>query len=325
VIRLLVEGDARPATAGWALVAAGIGAALALGWVLPRWLTFVVTQGLAKGLAVMGVVLLMRAGLVSFGQGLYYAGGAYAVGFAARLVGLREATGHAALGVAAGVLLGALVGVVVARYRSIFFAMLTLAFSMVLYGVLIKAYTVTGGSDGMPIPLPTLLGLPVPADRAGVIVYDVTIGCVALAVYVIARYLASPLGFLMRAIRDNEVRVQYLGGSVRRAIYRTYVLAAGLAALGGVLGAFNVGHIDPDLAYWTTSGEFVFVTLIGGLEGVGAPLGGAVAYELVKSYAFKYAPYAWEMVVGIAMLVIIFLFPEGVWVSLARRRRRTSP
>src|SRR5579875_1545768 len=154
------------------------------------------------------------------------------------LRGLREATGHAALGVAAGVLLGALVGVVVARYRSIFFAMLTLAFSMVLYGVLIKAYTVTGGSDGMPIPLPTLLGLPVPADRAGAIVYDVTIGCVALAVYVIARYLASPLGFLMRAIRDNEVRVQYLGGSVRRAIYRTYVLAAGLAALGGVLGAF---------------------------------------------------------------------------------------
>lgn len=308
----------------WASPAAVV-AVLLLGWVLPRWLVFVVTQGLAKGLAIAGVVLLMRAGLVSFGQGLFYGAGAYTVGFAMRLWGVRETVVMVGLGLAVGTLLGALAGALVARYRGIFFAMLTLAFSMVLYGVLVKAYRVTGGSDGMPIAPPTVLGVSVGGERLGTVLYDTAVLCVVLTLYGASRYLASPLGYLMRAIRDNEVRVQYLGGSVRGAVFRTYVLAASLSALGGVVSALNVGHIDPDVAYWTTSGEFVFVTLLGGLEGIGAPLGGAVLYELVKSYAFKYAPYAWEMVVGVVMLAILLVSPDGLWAPLARRLRRASP
>nr|BAL56030.1 ABC transporter system permease protein [uncultured prokaryote] len=292
-----------------------------LGLALPEWVIFLMALALAKGLVVLSVVLLMRAGLVSFGQGLFYAAAAYAVGFAINRWGIGEATVLLAIGVMASMALAALIGVVIARYREIFFGMLSLAFSMAFYGVLVKAYDVTGGSDGMGIAPPTILGLAIPSEWLRLSVYYLVLICVAIMLYLVYRYIQSPLGTLIRAIRDNEVRVAYLGGSVHRAIYLTYVLAAGLGGLGGVLVAINVGHVDPELAYWTTSGEFVFVALLGGTGSVFAPLAGAIAYELVKSYAFKFSPYTWQMTLGTLMLGIIFLLPGGLW-SLGQRLHR---
>ncbi len=293
-----------------------------LGLVLPEWLTFLVTLALAKGLVVLSVVLLMRAGLVSFGQGLFYAAGAYAVGFALNRWGLREAVILLGLGAATAMLMAAVIGLLVARYREIFFGMLSLALSMVLYGVLVKAYEVTGGTDGMRIAPPTILGVPVPDEHLRLTFYYLALLCIAVMLSLIYRYVHSPLGYLIRAVRDNEVRVAYLGGSVQRAIYLTYVLAAGLGGLGGVLVAVNVGHIDPELAYWTTSGEFVFIALLGGTGSVFAPLGGAILYEIIKSYAFKYAPYTWQMVLGAIMLVIILFLPGGLWTLVERALQR---
>ncbi|MDR5683213.1 MAG: branched-chain amino acid ABC transporter permease [Armatimonadota bacterium] len=294
-----------------------------LGSVLPGWLVFVLTLALAKGLVVLAVVVLMRAGLVSFGHGLFFAGAAYAAGFATRAWEVKEALLLILLGVAVAVALGAVFGLLAARYREIFFAMLSLAFSMVLYGVLIKAYTLTGGSDGLRIPVPTILGVVPQLEQARLAIYYVALAAVAVAVALIRRYSAAPLGYLMQAVRDNEVRVGYLGASVNRAIYLTYVLSAALGGLGGVLVALNVGHIDPNLAYWTTSGEFVFIALLGGTEGVLAPLAGAIVYELFKSYAFKYAPYAWQMMMGGIMLAIILFLPGGLWAPIERALRRT--
>jgi len=88
--------------------------------------------------------------------------------------------------------------------------------------------------------------------------------------------------------------------------------------------AINVGHIDPELAYWTTSGEFVFIALLGGAGSVFAPLGGAIIYELVKSYAFKYAPYTWQMALGAIMLVIILFLPGGLWTLVERAATRRA-
>jgi ABC-type branched-subunit amino acid transport system permease subunit len=88
----------------------------------------------------------------------------------------------------------------------------------------------------------------------------VAFGC-AIAVQ---RYLRSGMGFAGEAIRENEIRVEYLGVSARRIIYYKYIVAAVLASLGGGLQAMAEGHVGPDTAYWTTSGEFVFVALLGG-------------------------------------------------------------
>lgn len=284
-----------------------------LGLVLPEWIVFLLTLSLAKGLAVLSVVLLMHAGLVSFGQGLFFAASAYAVGFAMNLLGIHEAVILMGIGVVASTGVAALAGLLLARYREIFFAMLSLAFSMILYGVLVKAYSITGGSDGMGIAPPTILGFPIPAQRLRVTLYIFTLVCVAVMVYLVYRYADSPLGYAVRAIRDNEVRVEYLGLSVHRTIYLAYVLSGVLAGLGGVLVALNVGHIDPQLAYWTTSGEFVFVALLGGTGNVFAPLAGAIIYEILRTYASKYSPYTWQMTLGAIMLVIILFMPGGLW------------
>lgn len=294
-----------------------------MGAVLPGWLVFLLTLALAKGLVVLAIVILMRAGLVSFGHGLFYGGAAYGVGFAMKHWGIREATVLIALGVGAAVSLGLLTGLLAARYRAIFFAMLTLAFSMVLYGVLVKAYALTGGTDGLRILVPTILGFQPPLEQARLAIYYVALTAVAAVTALMLRYASAPLGYLAQAIRDNEVRVEYLGASVSRAILRTYVLSAGLGGLGGVLVALSVGHVEPHMAYWTTSGEFVFIALLGGAEGVFAPLASAIVYELIKSYAFKYAPYAWQMMMGVAMLAIILFLPGGLVAPLERMVRRS--
>ncbi len=304
-------------------VAVGAVAALAAaGVLLPRWLVFLLTLALAKGVAVVSVVVLMRAGLVSFGQGLFFAAAAYGAGFAMRAWGLREALVLVPGAVAVAVLLGALVGLLVARYRDIFFAMLTLAFSMVLYGILIKAYSVTGGSDGIRIPTPTLLGISRTGEEARLLVYYLALACTAAAAWVVSRYTQAPAGYLGWAVRDNEVRVAYLGAPVSRIVYGAFLLASGLAGLGGVLTALNVGHVDPGLSYWTTSGELVFIAVLGGSGSVVGALAGAVVYEVVRSYAFKYAPYAWQMMLGAVMLLIILFLPGGLWSPVERLWRR---
>jgi ABC-type branched-subunit amino acid transport system permease subunit len=96
-------------------------------------------------------------------------------------------------------------------------------------------------------------------------------------------------------------------------IYSTYVLSGALGGLAGVLVAFTVGHIVPEYAFWLQSGEFVFIALLGGYGSVPGPLIGAIAFEFIRTYANKYAPYAWQMTLGIIMLLIILLQPGGLW------------
>ncbi|HEY65198.1 MAG TPA: branched-chain amino acid ABC transporter permease [Caldilineae bacterium] len=296
-----------------------------LGFILPAWIIFLLSLAFARGLAIMSVALLLRAGLVSFGQGLFFAASAYTVAFAMKAWSVREAALAIALGTGAGIVVAGVTGLLLARYREIFFAMLTLAFSMVLYGILVKAYALTGGSDGMAVATPTIAGLTLAAGRLRSTLYLLTLSCTAAAAYLTFRYMNSPLGYAARAVRDNEVRLEYLGLSTWSTIYLTYVLAGGLSGLGGALMALNVGHVDPQLAYWTTSGEFVFVALLGGIGNVLAPLGGAIVFEILRAYAFKYAPYVWQMIMGGAMLLIILFMPEGLWTiytSVMRRMKK---
>jgi branched-chain amino acid transport system permease protein len=280
--------------------------------VLPEWLEFLLTVALAKALVVLGVAVLLRSSLVSFGHGLYFAAGAYTVGLAGKWLGLHDALLLIPLGLGVSGGLAALLGLILARYRGIFFGMLTLAFSMILYSLLLKVYSVTGGTDGMVIVPPTVLGLALGA-RAGAIDYALTLVCLVLALWVTRRWLGSPLGYLATAIRDNEIRVEYMGASVRQGIYWTYVLSGALGGLGGTLVAFTVGHIAPEFSYWTQSGDFVFVTVLGGYSSVFAPVTGSVVFELVRNYAYALSPYTWQMSLGVILLLIVLFLPRGLW------------
>ncbi len=279
--------------------------------VVPGWIVFVLTKALFMSIAVMGVSILLRGGLLTFGHALYYATGAYAVGFSVKWLGVHELLLLIPLGALAGLTMAALVGLIMARYREVFFAMLNLAFSMMLYGALLKLYPITGGSDGLAIGTATLFGSELEGDSLGFYYFSLVI--VAVVTFVVCRFMASPLGYFLRALYDNEIRIEYSGVAVRQVIFRTYLLAGTLGGVSGVLAAVTIGHIVPEDAFWIQSGEFVFIALLGGFGGVPGPLMGAFVFEFIQTYASKYFPLAWQMTLGIIMLLVILFQPGGLW------------
>jgi branched-chain amino acid transport system permease protein len=279
--------------------------------VVPSWIVFILTKAMFMFIAVMGVTLFLRGGQVTFGHALFYATGTYTVGFSIKWFGFREALVLVPVGALAGLIMAALVGLVMARYRGVFFAMLNLAFSMILYAILLKFYWFTGGTDGLSIGVATLAGVSVQAGTFGY--YYFTLVIAGIITYVVYRFLASPVGHFLTALGENEIRIEYTGESVRRVMYLTYILSGGLGGIAGVLGAFTVGHVVPEDAFWLQSGEFVFVALLGGFEGIPGPLMGAIAFEFIQTYTSKYIPYAWQMVLGGIMLLVILFRPGGLF------------
>jgi branched-chain amino acid transport system permease protein len=299
------------------LIVAVFAAVLLAGFVLPQWTLIVITIAIAKGLVVLGLMLLLRAGLVSFGQGLFYCLGAYAAGAVSRMFGVTDAIVLLAAAGLSAALLAAILGFLLASYRGIFFGLLSLALSMILYGLLVKSQSL-GSTDGFNLAPSTLLGFHL--DEAGRALLGVSCAAALIAALAVQRYLATPLGRLAGAIRDNEIRVEYMGASVRNAIHVKYVAAAALAGIGGALSAIAIGHIDPELAYWTTSGEFVFITILGGAGHVLAPFLGSLVFGIFYTVAFGASPYTWQMELGFALLLCISFLPLGLWSLFARRR-----
>jgi ABC-type branched-subunit amino acid transport system permease subunit len=106
-------------------------------------------------------------------------------------------------------------------------------------------------------------------------------------------------------------------------VYVNYLIAGALAGLGGALAALAVGHVDPETTYWTTSGEFVFIAILGGTQSILAPFLAAGIFEALRTVASQYAPNVWQMSLGAAMLAIIMFLPAGLW-TLAEWRRRSA-
>jgi len=303
------------------LLCAIFAAAVAAGFVMPSWAVFLTTIAVAKALVVLGLMILWRTGLVSFGQALYFGAGGYAAGLAGRWLGLSDAILLCLLGAVAAALIAWVIGFLLARYREIFFAMLSLAFSMILYGVLVKSEAL-GSTDGINVVSPTFLGYAPSGPAQVVSVYLLTILAGLIAASVVHVFLQSTIGQLTAPIRDNEIRVEYLGVSARAVVHLEVVIAGALAGAGGVLTALAVGHIDPEMAYWTTSGGFVFVTILAGTGSVIAPFLGSLLFEMVRSFAMAYAPETWQLMLGAALLVTILFFPGGLWSLFERRRAR---
>lgn len=302
---------------GWAGLA-GL-AALGLGALMPNWAMFLVTVGFAKGLVVLGLLVLWRTGLVSFGQGLFYGLGAYTVGLVPTHTGIRDIFLLVTLAVVVAAVTAFLLGFLLRLYRDIFFAMLNMAFSMILYGLLVKSETL-GSTDGFNIVPASYFGY-VPQGRSGLLaLYAFAAVIVAASALLVAGYLRSMMGNLTTGIRDNELRVEYLGFSVRYAVHFKIVVAAALAGAGGAIAAIAIGHIDPEMVWWIQSGEFVFVTILSGTGHVVAPFVGSIVFELLRSFALQYAPAIWQLIVGGALLLVIMFLPGGLWSLLGRSR-----
>lgn len=293
---------------------------IVVGLALPEWAMFLTTMAFAKGLVALGLVCLMRAGLVSFGQGLYFCVGAYVSGLMANWTGISDIFLLSALGIVAAGIVAVVFGPLLATYRGIFFAMLSLSLSMILYGFLSKM-SVLGGTDGLNVSAPTFLGYAPEGRALGLALYLFTCSIVVVAGGLVRVFFDSEHGLIALAIRDNELRVEYLGASVRSEIAVSYCVAAVLGSLGGVIAGLAIGHVDPEFSYWTTSGEFVFVAILSGYFSIGAVFVASVVLEVVRSFSNLYFPNTWQLSLGIFLLVVILLLPNGLGSILSRLKR----
>ena len=294
-----------------ALALAAFALLAACGWVFPRWLTFLLTMAAGNGLVSLGIVGLMRGGVVPFGQDMVFAAGGYATALLYNKLGFTDAIGLTLAGGVAALILAAPFAPLLSRYRGIFFATLTLALSMVMYGLLMKLDTL-GGSDGFNVGRPTLLGWKLPDERVGYLLYLLTVGVATAAAVAMRTAFDSTRGLVTLAVRENELRVEYLGASVRRAMAINFVVAAFCAGIGGALVVLSLGHVEPNFSYWTTSGEFVFVAILAGWQSVVAVFVASTVLEVVRSFSSAYFPNTWQLALGLFLLFVIRFLPRGI-------------
>ena len=301
----------------------GLVGLFALNFLLEEWMRTIGLQSLSRGCVAIGLLILWRTGLVSFGHALFFGFGAYTVAML-QIIGVNDIILLLIGGMATAGLLALVLGFLLRQYRAIFFALLNMAFSMILYGVLAKVESL-GSTDGIGIEQVSFFGI-VPSDES----YRPTLFVfAAIFAYVAAVgshwYLKSTLGLMTMAVRENEIRVEYLGYSAEKAIHIKYVISGLLAGMGGVIMALTVGHVDPDsMVYWTVSGDFVFITILAGTGNVGATFIGALVYELLRTYAFAYAPEIWQLILGGSLLLIIMFLPDGLWSIRSEWRNRRA-
>lgn len=301
---------------------AGILALLAAGFVMPKWLLFVCTMAASHGVVSLGIAMMMRAGVVSFGQGLVFAAGGYGAALVANHLGVTDALTLALVGGVSSLLVAAPFARLLSYYRGIFFAMLTLALSMVLYGILVKTEAL-GGSDGFNVSRPTFFGITIDSEEANRAMYLLAVTVVGIVALAVRTYFASMRGLVALAVRENELRVEYLGASVRNLIAGDYLIAAFLGGLGGGLTVLALGHIDPNFSFWTSSGEFVFVAILAGHHSVLAVFVASLLLELVRSFSALYFPNTWQLSLGLFLLIVIRFLPQGIgslWL-----RKKASP
>ncbi|MBW3098157.1 branched-chain amino acid ABC transporter permease [Pseudohoeflea coraliihabitans] len=280
---------------------------------------FIMTIAIAKGFAALGVALLLRGGLISIGHAMYFAIGAYATAFMMKFGVLADLALLLIGSTLVTAVCGLVFGTFLVRFRAIFFAMLNLAVSMVLFALLSKLYGLTGGTDGMRVATPAVFGLELDKAAFDDILYYVCVGLLVAIGLLIRAYLKSPLGYALMSIHTNEIRLEYLGVSAWSVTLIAYTISAALAGLGGAMAALTIGHVLPEYAYWTESGHLVLTAVLGGIGGVAGPFIGSVFLEAVHVLAVDVAADAWNMILGAALLAVIFFLPHGLHGLLEKR------
>jgi len=273
--------------------------------------------GITFAIVGMGFNLLLGyTGLLSFGHGAYFAAGAYTVAMIAKY--LPQAYSLELLIPAAlffSMLLSLIFGFVCVRHTKIFFSILALSLSMLLFSLLFKLYHITGGSDGLRVPLPTILGISFKGIRRPEFLlgtyYYVLLGMFTVSFLVMKGIVSSPFGKALQAIRDNEVRAELIGIRVRRYRLYAFVISGMFVGLGGALWTFVNGHVTADLSHWVFSGEIVYMTLLGGFGIFEGPIIGAFLFTFLKLYAMGHTEY-WMFVIGATLIILVLLLPDGI-------------
>ena len=278
----------------------------------------------AYGIALLGLNLLFGVtGLLSFGHALFVALGAYTAAFLTTKAGVLHFEVILLAAAVAGLVLAVPVGLLCVRYVKIYFGMLTLAFGMLFYSFLYKFYALTGGDEGMRVLRPLLAGqafasLGKVQFLTGPYYYYALV-LLAGAALVMWRIVHSPFGLCRRSIRENPEKAESMGVSVRRYRFYAFLIAAVFGAVGGALLAVPTGLADPLLAYWTHSGNLVFMVILGGFAHFFGPLVGAFVFIFLQDQVMSITAY-WRFVFGGVLAVVVIFFPRGLMGLLDPRR-----
>jgi branched-chain amino acid transport system permease protein len=292
-------------------------AALALAPIVaPPYYISLLIPFFAYAIALLGFNLLFGyTGLLSFGHAMFLGFGAYGAAVMAGTLGIKSFEVVLLAVVLASMIAAVPIGMVCVRNVGIFFGMLTLAFGMLFYSFLFKFYHVTGGDSGMRVPRMSILGLDFAQYNkieflAGPFYYY----CLALLVVsgvAMWRIVHSPFGLHLKAIRDNARKAEYLGVHVHRFRLAAFVISAGYGAAGGAILGFRIGLADPELVYWTQSGQLVFMAVLGGASHFLGPITGALAYTLLQDQLQSLTQY-WRFVLGAVLAIVVIGFPGGI-------------
>ena len=289
---------------------------LTVPWVSGEFGTIQLTYGLVMAIAALGFNLLLGyTGLLSFGHSAYFGLGAYVVALMVKYLKITSMELFLVGAVVGTVIVTAVFGFACVRYTRIFFGILTLALSQVLWSLAFKFFWVTGGTDGLRVPTPTLLGfITGKGDKTAFLVHRyyyyvlaVFFVCVAL-MWIIVH---SPFGMALQAIRDNETRAQFVGVRIWRYRWFAFLVSGVFTGIAGALWVPLNGLTTPDIMHWTFSGEIVFMTVLGGFRSFFGPVIGAIAFNYLKTYAVGYTTY-WQFWLGAVLVVLVLSLPMGI-------------
>jgi branched-chain amino acid transport system permease protein len=250
-------------------------------------------------------LLVGYTGMVSFGHGMFYGLGAYAFGLLMQNTGLPIPVAVLA-SLAITAVTAAIVGAICIRLNEIYFAFVTLAFQMLLYSLIVSWVPLTGGDQGLRggIPRPVFFGINL-ADQTQLCVASVAL--LVGGLLLMRHIVESPFGYTLRLVRDNPVRASFLGIAVYRARLMVFVIASVFAALGGIIMCLFVSGAYPEFAYWTMSGEAVFIIMLGGVATFLGPTVGTVILLLLNDVVTRFTEYY-----GLTLGIVILLFALGL-------------